>query len=779
MPYYSYIPELGDRINAAASIDTDMKWSLAKVFVLSATCLAACYSSVFLINKFAFDSGDKNRIQNFETLENPYREIIKDTIPTVQDWYDGLKDKDNLLHHDLINDSTLWHDTDEAALNASNAENSCLTAFFGALNETASHTNPELVKLALHVMGLSRVPVLHKHLQHLTLSKQPITPIYATSFECLSRNRALTNMACSFQDVVPSMERDFLEYMINEAVVLDAVTNAMYDDLVVVAEVANVLLEVKETRHETYRSIGISEAQLEFMSNKFNGIAYTLKTTIHQLAKNMNTGEGPSVASTLQTNILEAVKLDIINGYEANARVGLALAANVDFDPYIADHKQTWSLGEDWASAYLSWNLAFVASIPQIVPSKLLIPSVACKAYPNKGGSFIHHRMLSLAASFLLSFASIEDLGVEETGIRIDKTQLVNIQQGQKAMFFEAPNAPSQGLRKDLTQRAGELNLKQVLLTSPTPDRVNRLLYEICGEFCHGLDQWTTSQTLPIDKLNDFDHSVYMAYILWGTATLAGFGLEALTWQCISKEGWNRALEARWKLAQTAFPLLAITTLGLASSRNYMALPILVLGLYKFGFPETLAYMYGAARRTKLPLRISDFFDGAGNLLHHSSASLVICILVTGVIRPTRHVVDPIIVLVVQHWFVLLKYVHFKTYLAIELILELWFEWSIFSQYETYMYAQHWTAPLAAGVMLVSHWMYLVAAGIRLVAGRNETTESITSLHEESEWMNKYRVEVPEEIGLAAEEANADWAEKQEDLANDHDDVQSSTSINV
>ena len=760
-----------------------MKCSLAKVFVVSAACLASGYSSIFLVNHYALDSGDKNRVKNFETLENPYREIIKDTIPTVQDWYEGLEDKDDLLQRDLLEDSSLWYPTRS---NASSMENFCLETFFGALNETASHTNPDLVKLVLHGMGLSRVPVVHRHLQNILLASQPIEAIYTKSFECLSRNRALVNMACSFQDVVPNMERDFLEYLINEAVVLDRLTDAMYEDLVVVAEVVHVLLEVKEKREETYLAReGFSKAQLEFMSNKFDGIVYTLKTTMHKLAENINAADYPSVASTLQTNILEAVKLDILNGYQSNARVGLALAASVDFDPFIEDHKQMWALGEDWANAYLSWNLAFVASLPQVIPSKLLIPSVACAAHFGNGEAFIHHRTLSLAASYLLSFSTIhvstiQDLDDEEVITRIDTVKLVNIQQGLQALHFEAADTQGWQLRKDLTQRAGDLNLKHVLLTSPTPDRVRRLLYENCGEFCHGLDQWKVSQSLPTDKLNDFDHSVFVAFILWGTVILTGFGSEVLMWIFMSQEGWNDSIEARWRLAQFLFPLLAITTLGLALFQNYMTLPMLVLGLYKFGFPETLAYMYAAvvsSRKAKRTIRISDFFDGAGNLLHHSSASLVICLLLTGVIHPTRHVVDPIIVLVIQHWFVLLKYVDEKAYFAIELILEVWFEWSIISQYETYVYTQHWTAPLAAGVMLISHWMYLLAAGIRLVVDRDdEITESITSTEDDSESIQNLKGALHER---SLSTSPTSRAEEREDRADDEDDTRSLRSLTV
>jgi hypothetical protein len=59
---------------------------------------------------------------------------------------------------------------------------------------------------------------------------------------------------------------------------------------------------------------------------------------------------------------------------------------------------------------------------------------------------------------------------------------------------------------------------------------------------------------------------------------------------CIAKTSTNGSsllfVSRYWRFAQFFFPLLAMTSLGLALYRNYLALPVMVFGLWKFGFPE-------------------------------------------------------------------------------------------------------------------------------------------------------------------------------------------------
>ena len=120
--------------------------------------------------------------------------------------------------------------------------------------------------------------------------------------------------------------------------------------------------------------------------------------------------------------------------------------------------------------------------------------------------------------------------------------------------------------------------------------------------------------------------------------------------------------------------------------------------------------------------RISLALDSTGNIVHHSAASLVICMLVTGSMTPDRFVFDPILILCIQHWFVLLHDYHKLLYMVIQVLLEIWFEWTVLSNFEHYA-SNHWTAEVAASWMLLAHWMWLVSASLSLVTMKSKTRE--------------------------------------------------------
>eukprot|EP00959_Pyramimonas_sp_CCMP1952_P277371 5798729-Pyramimonas_sp.AAC.2 len=114
--------------------------------------------------------------------------------------------------------------------------------------------------------------------------------------------------------------------------------------------------------------------------------------------------------------------------------------------------------------------------------------------------------------------------------------------------------------------------------------------------------------------------------------------------------------------------------------------------------------------------RVTHLLDGLGTLLHHSSAAMVICMLLVGVInRPVRAVPDVILPLVMQHWFAMVKYANRWVYVGIELVLEVVFEWSVFSNWEN-LYVLDWTCRHGALVMLCAHWLYLASAALALLA---------------------------------------------------------------
>lgn len=264
--------------------------------------------------------------------------------------------------------------------------------------------------------------------------------------------------------------------------------------------------------------------------------------------------------------------------------------------------------------------------------------------------------------------------------------------------------------------------------------------------------KWRFTNTSPLANLDDSQIQVFVAFIVWLTVVFAGIGLELLVWVSFLRKSWSEEQEAKWKFAQFLFPLLITAAFGLSASRDYMSIILMVPGMWKFGFPETLTYMHckfgllkvgrSILRMTEshsislfVPAaalflgglnsraqRVSDFLNSAGTILHHTAACFVMCLLVTGVARPDRFIVEPTLIVLAQHWFALLHYVNKNLYTVIELVLEIFWEWVMFSNLQ-YIFANHWAIAVGANTMLVAHWFYLAAASVNLIFAAKEEEE--------------------------------------------------------
>lgn len=223
------------------------------------------------------------------------------------------------------------------------------------------------------------------------------------------------------------------------------------------------------------------------------------------------------------------------------------------------------------------------------------------------------------------------------------------------------------------------------------------------------------TDSIPLADLSDAEFQVYAGFILWATMVLTGLGTELLVWLMFLEGGWDQQKENQWKIAQFLFPLLAVTSLTLALSQNGLAILFTVVTCWKFGFPETILTIYSALyeKEHSLLQRIVDMMNGIGTTVHHSSASFIIAMLVTHVLPPSRDVVQPTLPLVIQHWFVLLKYYNIWLYVVLEVIGEVWFEWSFLSSLEN-LHNLHWTGGVGSSTMLFAHWMYFLAGGLSL-----------------------------------------------------------------
>lgn len=124
-------------------------------------------------------------------------------------------------------------------------------------------------------------------------------------------------------------------------------------------------------------------------------------------------------------------------------------------------------------------------------------------------------------------------------------------------------------------------------------------------------------------------------------------------------------------------------------------------------------------------LKVKDLMFGVGVVIHHSAANMIVCMILAGVIPPSRYVLNCTLPLVMQHWVVLLSYCDFGLFAGIELVLEYYFEWIIFSNFAE-IYNLHWVAALGASVMVFSHWLFL-GGGLLEILGSREEADTLPS----------------------------------------------------
>lgn len=288
--------------------------------------------------------------------------------------------------------------------------------------------------------------------------------------------------------------------------------------------------------------------------------------------------------------------------------------------------------------------------------------------------------------------------------------------------------------------------------------------------------RWFVNYTVPTLWLDDDQFQIYLAFIIWITVMITGIGLETFSYHHLMPKSkssdWYPTWQALWKLAQFLFPIFACISLGLAMQRNMLASFFVSTGLFKFGFPEMNIYFRHAFQAHPPPnddtkpdacylhyidvtdpspseqqqerqryneydysvtTRLACFINGLGLLIHHGAASLVICMVLTGVITPSRHHIAVMVVLFMQHWFVLLKYHSVTLYSIIEFGLEMFFELSTFAHYE-YILADHWIGAVCAMTMLIAHWLFLAASVIEvfiapLLLSNKQKQEQVEAKH--------------------------------------------------
>jgi len=664
----------------------------------------------------------------FIEFENPWNEIVEDTIPFVQNWMlQEKKSGPSLLQEGDIEQAT----SSLQSKSKDTSSDSCVDLYYKGLKEFIPMTSPLYIKLVLQNLGdhMYRSPSIQTILKDLLSEPRNLKVMYEESQRCLSNNFPFAELACAVHKIhgppnlADEKTRTIFQYAVNFAVVLEVLTKYIEKDLQVLNEVAEAIISSCLSGFKSFLDTAYTDKQeiqeKTFYWAKYRSMALAMKILRDSKANNAIV---PNVSPNeiLQLNILEAVKLDIQYGHNDNAKVGMALAANSNAGSFIESTEIISQLNKEYIDSYIAWNFAFIlGSRREASDTKLgnmLIPSITCTSDSYVKDRFLQRQIISSSLSTLHIYKSPARYNVS------DNTTITENEASILDEFYRNLRVKNTTLSMDndlnnlLSTNIGKSNSKNVILTDLDKNTIFRMLYNICGEKCYG-QSWMMSESSPTSILfeeND-DFFAYLGFMNWITVVLTGIGLEMFMILVYIKHEWTNVHENQWKIAQFLFSILTLVSVGLASSRNYWSLLTIVIGFWKFGFPETVVPMYCALFDTAIGVeeRVHLSIEAAGALIHHSAAALALCMFLTGTITPNRSIYDPTLVLCAQHWFVLLRYFHNTLYLSVEILLEVWFEWTVFSSFEQYT-SNHWTLELAAAGLLFAHWIWFLSGGVRL-----------------------------------------------------------------
>ncbi len=211
----------------------------------------------------------------------------------------------------------------------------------------------------------------------------------------------------------------------------------------------------------------------------------------------------------------------------------------------------------------------------------------------------------------------------------------------------------------------------------------------------------------PTSGFTDEGFRTYRAVFLFLITIFAGWMSELLIGIPLLRSEHTRAIQELWKFSQAVFPFLVGVAFYSAAEGEVLGLPLMVIGLWKFGFPETSAYLFRGAKisRGSVTLAIADLLNGIGLIVHHSTAAFIACFLAAGAETLTRPLMAAIVPVIAAHLLPMLRYVNYKVYVALTLLVELWFQFEAWSNIEKVSKRM----AVASFIFIASHYLFVAA----------------------------------------------------------------------
>lgn len=211
----------------------------------------------------------------------------------------------------------------------------------------------------------------------------------------------------------------------------------------------------------------------------------------------------------------------------------------------------------------------------------------------------------------------------------------------------------------------------------------------------------------PTGQLSDYQYVVFVTLALWFICVFTGLCLE-LYFGTLIVQHFETHESMHWLYVYSNFLFPILTTVS-CMAHSYLSIFPFVFGLFKFGFPEINAYLYRASSQKLFSIGwCADTLNGWGTLIHHSSALMCYMVLLTNLISWERYLFVALLIVEFQHVVAILRFIRFRTYVILTLLLEAWFEVEVISILSL-AGEKDILFQLACLSMLESHWMYLLA----------------------------------------------------------------------
>ena len=339
-----------DRENEHLRIVAQRRW--ATVLVTLAVLFFVIQSSLVFVINYAIHPSvpTPNTDKLFGELQLHLADIVQDTVPFVQDWFQkrqtgvmknpSKKNGDNmvLLDNAQVTSTASIPSENTAPLTNVTNTSSCLEFYFQGMKEFIPTTSPSYVRLVLQNFGGSmyRSPRIQEALHDLLTEPQDLQAMYEESQKCLSDNQPFVALACVASDFVapPNLTdvetKIVFQYLVNFSAVLEALTMFLEKDFQALNEMVEAMVMSRRKEVELYVEEKYAEnsADYEFSLAKYQTMSVTAQYLLDSKAQNrISVSENIDDNKLMQLNILEAVKLDLKYRREENARAGLALAA--------------------------------------------------------------------------------------------------------------------------------------------------------------------------------------------------------------------------------------------------------------------------------------------------------------------------------------------------------------------------------------------------------------------------------------------------------------------